>query len=781
MTVNRFIRAVYKLISNNMLPYFSFFHGTVRTIMKLRFLYKIILLVTSFSMITAVTSSSAFASVVNGSSPTTPASKMLIVGPIYKDPANYVTSQSPLKYLSHGQESLYRDQNITIMKGRVAKTTVKNFVGSSSCTAISVAAGTSSISASLYHGFGKANRKPSLDEHLLTEQVTTTVPINPALTTTTTTTTAATTTTTTTAATTTTTTSSSVTSADLPVIPTTTTANLDSTAVASPDLYDLFLTNGSIHNLGGASFYGSPIHKKTKYPIMAMASTAYGAGYLLATTKGNIYNFGEAHFYGSPIHRKIRQPLVSLAATPDGKGYWLADANGAIYNYGDAPFCGSLVHAKLKSPIASLAATPDGKGYWLVTATGDVYSFGDALNLRSPAPVRLPSPIVSLAATPDGKGYWLVTAKGNIYNTGDAKFYGSPIHKHFTRPVVSITATADGKGYYITTAKGQIFNYGDALFHGSLVHKKLSKKIFVAGLIIQGTPLPVTPSPTPAPSLGPSPFRAGISGYDISNFQCSTPGASTLGNNLPSSSPFSIIEAAGWLDNADNPCLRAEVNWANTAEGSSGDPYNLYLFMNSPENTPAIINSSDSGPGGNCPSLSSQLQAACVAYNYGYNGAEQAFTYATSQGAKANVWWLDIENAQLSKTNYSDFPTNYWSQSTILNDETLQGAIDALRSNQITVGIYSTSVQYSTITGNYTPSAPQIPLWIAGAPWTSPPYSESGLPGISALNTWCQGSAAYNLPKVTYNELFAGGTPWLLQETPGTEVSPYNLDPDFAC
>ena len=811
MLGNRFIFTIYKLISKNMSVYSNFRYDTVSKLIKLRSIGVVLCLASSLGLTFTFTATSAGAAVKGKSSKTAAEAhlfhtKMLMVGPIYRNQETPLSAHvkssgkgANLKEMLRQQSGMYEDNNSTSIKAQLKLRKVrsdkqaKNFVGSNSCspspmeTASLAATGGSTLSASLYYAKQKNTLRPST--YLGANQVTTTLPINPALTTTTTqtgttTTQAASTTTTTQTASTTTTTQATqlsfVTASDLPIVPTTgAPANLDAVSTVKSGLYDLFLTNGAIHNLGGANFYGSPIHRKTKAPIVSMTSTAYGAGYLLLTANGNIYNYGGAQFYGSPVHKKIRKPLVAIVATPDGKGYWLADANGAIYNYGDAPFCGSLVHVKLKAPLIGIATTPDGKGYWLADANGDVYSFGDAPDLTSPAPVRLPSPIVSIAATPDGKGYWMVSAKGNIYNTGDAKFYGSPIHKHFTRPVVSIAATPDGKGYFVTTAKGQIFNYGDAKFHGSLVHRRLGRKVLVAGLVVQKTPPP--PSQPAPPSLGPSPFRADISGYDISNFQCSTPGASTLANNLPKSSPFTIIEAAGWLDNADNPCLKAEVGWATGAEGNSGSPYNLYLFMNSPESSSGIIASADSGPAGNCPSLASNLQAACVAYNYGYNGAEQIFSYASAQGASSNVWWLDVENAQLSKTNYSNFPTNYWSGSTTLNDETIQGAIDALRSNKVTVGIYSTSVQYATITGNYIPSAPQVPLWIAGAPWTSPPYSESGLPNTSALQTWCQGSATYVLPKATYQELFAGGTPWLLQETPGTEVSPYNLDPDFAC
>ena len=87
----------------------------------------------------------------------------------------------------------------------------------------------------------------------------------------------------------------------------------------------------------------------------------------------------------------------------------------------------------------------------------------------------------------------------------------------------------------------------------------------------------------------------------------------------------------------------------------------------------------------------------------------------------------------------------------------------------MTAGIYSTQVQYKGITGGYVPSGPQIPIWVAGAYWTSPPYPASyGYGSPSVLAPYC--SAKY---------AFAGGKTWLLQETPGPNNYPF--DPDYAC
>jgi hypothetical protein len=171
----------------------------------------------------------------------------------------------------------------------------------------------------------------------------------------------------------------------------------------------------------------------------------------------------------------------------------------------------------------------------------------------------------------------------------------------------------------------------------------------------------------------------------------------------------------------------------------------------------------------------------CIAYNYGYNGARDSVTYATRAGVHAVNWWVDIENTTLSRTAFSNFSANeFWSHSTTLNALTMQGAFDALRAAGLEVGIYSSSIQYPKIVGNYVPQAgAQLPLWIAGAPWTKPPYVEAGLPSTSMLKSWCAGTAVYGgTPNV---DSFAGGVPWILQETPGPEPSPYGLDPNYTC
>lgn len=545
------------------------------------------------------------------------------------------------------------------------------------------------------------------------------------------------------------------------------------TTVEKPAYY-LAESNGGIEPFGGVKFLGSEAPRHLRVKFIGGAEVPDAGGYWIATTSGNVYRFGDARFLGSPVHRANRKPIVAIAASPTGEGYWLVASNGAVYNYGDAAYCGSLVHTRLASPIVAFAPSPSDDGYWLVAANGTVYAYGNAPDLGSVPTTPGAAPgnaVAGIAPTADGRGYWIAAANGTVYRFGDATSLGSPAALRLTVPFVSIVSTADGGGYWLTTANGRIFGYGDAHFAGSLAHSPPPSGVTVTGLMRSYT------------------LRRGIVslphhdfGYDISSFQCKTPTSNETRSGLPPSSPVSVLQVTGWLDGADNPCLAAEATWATQAAGSPGSPYSLYLFVNAPDTTPAGREMAATGPKGNCATLTGEAVPLCRAYNYGYNGANAGLAYAASQGVHSSLWWLDIENDGLSPSDYSDFAAgHYWAKSSTLNDATIQGALDALRGAGLQVGLYSTSLQYPIIAGSYVPTGPQLPLWIAGVPRTKPPYAQSGLSSPSVLPLWCTGTARYANPGSPPNELFAGGVPELLQETPGALASPYGVDPDYSC
>ena len=144
-------------------------------------------------------------------------------------------------------------------------------------------------------------------------------------------------------------------------------------------------------------------------------------------------------------------------------------------------------------------------------------------------------------------------------------------------------------------------------------------------------------------------------------------------------------------------------------------------------------------------------------------------SYASSEDATSKMWWLDVENGTCHPGEWSDLKKGeWWSCDTTLNADTILGAVSALRRRGIKAGVYCTKLQWQQITGGYlVPGG--MPLWIAGARWTSPPYpARYHYAAESANDAFCAGD---------YD--FGGGVVRLLQETPGRNGYPF--DPDYAC
>jgi hypothetical protein len=469
--------------------------------------------------------------------------------------------------------------------------------------------------------------------------------------------------------------------------------------------YWLVAADGGIFTFGGVPFEGSAGGGGVNSPVVGMAAAPGGRGYWLATSAGGVYTFGAARSFGAPdgLASVLRptSPVVSMAATGDGGGYWLATANGSVYAFGDAPFEGSLGGLRLTSSVVALTPTPDGRGYWMVSADGSVFSFGDAGFAGSAYPIHLAQPIVGMGATPSGGGYWLVAADGGIFSFGDAAFHGSTGAIHLTQPIVGMSPTPSGHGYWLVAADGGIFAFGDAPFHGSTGALHLTEP--VVGMAA-GLPL--------------DPYAPGETGYDISWPQCD--------ESYPSGPVgLAIVGANDGRAFTDNPCLASEGQWAGRAAA-------VYMNLNSP---PATSTEGQDGPAGVCAAA----DTGCMAYNYGYNAAVEAFDYAGTSGVSSGVWWIDVETA------------NTWDTNTANNALTIQGALTALGADGVTAGIYSTGYQFGIIAGGYRPA---VPVWMA-----------TGGDIHDAEGACASGDS------------FGGGTTWLAQY--GTVGLPY--DEDLAC
>jgi hypothetical protein len=539
--------------------------------------------------------------------------------------------------------------------------------------------------------------------------------------------------------------------------------------------YDLVTASGAVKTFGGAGWWGSTSTKHLNAPMIGMAVLPNGLGYWLAGSDGGVFSFGEAKFYGSLGAKTLPSghSIIAIVGTRSGLGYWLVDASGVVTPFGDALALGALPVADVKTPIVSVAISRDGKGAWFANAAGKVFTLGTAEGYGSP-PRRttLDHPITAMAATPDDKGYWLAEADGDVYPFGDAA-KGKPAPARMIGSIVGMVPAKDALGYWATTDHGWVLPGGDAFSKGGV-------DAFVNGSPIVGIATTARwNGKLPAPV---SPYPSGSIGYDVNWPQCAASGSTKAGTMPgPPSYPagtmkytVAIVGVDGWAADDYNSCLGAQVAWAKKAAlptaSSKVPPYELYLFLNSPASTSTI---DQTGPGGTCSKLAGTKWEHCLAYNYGYNSAKLAVQYATSQHATAGLWWLDVENDACAPGIYNQAGNGeFWSCDTSLNSLTIQGAIDDLRAEGITPGIYSTAIQYGGITGDYVPTGARIPIWIAGAYWTSPPYPASyQYVGPSANQPYCATSHnAY---------AFAGGRAVLLQETPGPNNYPY--DPDYAC
>lgn len=214
-------------------------------------------------------------------------------------------------------------------------------------------------------------------------------------------------------------------------------------------------------------------------------------------------------------------------------------------------------------------------------------------------------------------------------------------------------------------------------------------------------------------------YPAAATGNDISFPQC--------GGSYPPIQSFGVVGVNGGRPFTQNPCLVSEFAWASAAVTKPS------LYMNTSGAFGTTAYNGNSGPAGTCR----QGDDSCIAYNYGYNAASYSYAYASSLGASARQWWLDVEIAN-----------SWWAQSA-LNRRVIRGAADFFAQNGLSVGVYSTNYQWNLLMGSYSPN---LPVWYATAS------------DATRAPSYCSSSHD-----------FAGGGVWLAQYNGG------DFDADYSC
>jgi hypothetical protein len=203
----------------------------------------------------------------------------------------------------------------------------------------------------------------------------------------------------------------------------------------------------------------------------------------------------------------------------------------------------------------------------------------------------------------------------------------------------------------------------------------------------------------------------------------------------PARPAVAIVQVSGGsLTGPPNPCYRQEALWA-------GRNLEAYIFLDG---------LSSATPGGTCHG-----DFGCESYLVGWVWTRHWMIVARANHADPRRWWLDVEN------------TGRWGANPASNARVVAGAVAALKAAGKSVGIYSTGLQWNTITGGLRLKG--VELWVAGA------GNRSGA-GYTAAS-YCRSSQVS----------FAGGRVTLVQygytgAFPGSYTGPQvPYDLDYAC
>ena len=186
--------------------------------------------------------------------------------------------------------------------------------------------------------------------------------------------------------------------------------------------------------------------------------SSFAGGYWIVSANGTVTPKGGAPTLGEPSGISRSDPILAVAGSSNGAGYLLVDRAGQVFNYGDVP-SESGPGPPAGSDVVGVALTSDGDGYWLVTSGGAVYPFGDASAF--PGPEVSPSgDVIGIAASAGDQGYWLATSSGDVDAYGAAANVGTLPIGYRAFPIVAIASSANGAGYVLASTRGTVFEFG---------------------------------------------------------------------------------------------------------------------------------------------------------------------------------------------------------------------------------------------------------------------------------------------------------------------------------
>ena len=260
---------------------------------------------------------------------------------------------------------------------------------------------------------------------------------------------------------------------------------------------------GQVVSLGGAPFYGDISDRPDAQPV-ALVPTPSGKGYYVAEADGRVTAFGDAVFRGDPSGLALDRPIVDMALSSSGHGYLLLGSDGGVFNYGNLGFYGSVPQfvplAAQTTRAVAIIGSPDGKGYWIVHDDGGMFTFGSARfhgSVPQYVPTgRLAGPIVAAMPSTDFAGYGMVGSDGGVFAFGSYAFRGSQALAASRSTYVGGSSVPDG-GYVLLDADGGIHRFGAPGSSGKVLDTKAQVASRSVDVAIIGTRALTAPTTTP--------------------------------------------------------------------------------------------------------------------------------------------------------------------------------------------------------------------------------------------------------------------------------------------
>ncbi len=204
------------------------------------------------------------------------------------------------------------------------------------------------------------------------------------------------------------------------------------------------------------------------------------------------------------------------------------------------------------------------------------------------------------------------------------------------------------------------------------------------------------------PAFAKAPHRTATPAtYDVSYPQC--------GQSLPGTATGGIVGVNDGIVLSANPCFATEWSWASKAT-----TYAPAIYANT--GNPGPTYSSHWPTGATTPRACDGTAGVDCSYDYGWRAAMDSFADASKVVASAGAvtWWLDVETGNSWQTLESGYGQTAASRADDL--AALQGEVDGLTDSGVTtVGFYSTSYQWTQVTGSSGSAFSTAPAWVAGA------------------------------------------------------------------